>query len=56
MGGGAIKEEWAWKGLRWETAEVGVAERGVVKAEDDLKDSHSDVLAARADLVAASSA
>ncbi len=54
MGGGAI-EEWAWKGLR-ETTEVGVAERGVVKAEDDLKDSHSDVLAARADLVMASSA
>ena len=38
-----------------ETTEVGVAERGVVKAEEDLKDSSSDVLAARAVLVAASS-
>ena len=47
MEGGAIEEEeeaW-WKGLR-EATEVGVADRGVVKAEEDLKESFSALMAA----------
>ena len=46
MEGGAIEEEEeAWKGLR-EATEEGVADRGVVKAEEDLKESFSALMAA----------